>query len=233
MTTPFHEPDDQTTRRLAQALHDEADAMPIHDRFAEVSAAARSSVRRTTTQRVLLAVAASVTVVALAGGWWATQQIRGVPEPAGPPTVATTTPTPSATPATAPSMVKADHIGFASASGNLVCTMSVQRGVVCHAMQATWSGDSLPVDKQVNCEHFGPFGPGQDLVLTDEGARGQCVSEVSVLEAFVTFQGDVNTFGTEYRAWFDPNTDKTVDVSNNSTVPVLPYGTLAQAGRYT
>lgn len=248
MSTWF-EPDDGITRRLEQTLRQEADAMSIPEKFDQVADAAYDA-RRRRVRTTIAGIAAGVTVLALAGGYLATQGIqRGTPGPAGTaapvstpiatptPTgapTATGAPTPSAAPTTpAPQAVTGTHLGFASPTGNLVCTMSVAGGVRCHAMTANWTGKDVPAAKTTGCTELGAdFGPGQDVVLTAEGSFGSCVTEISVFEAVEATDGQRNTFGTEFRTWAGDDTEL-VEFMPGMTAHVLPYGTTATTGRYS
>lgn len=67
----WFEPDDEITRRLEQALQQEADAMPIPDQFDRLSKAAHTT-RTRRNVGVLVGAAATVAIIA-AGGWAVTQ----------------------------------------------------------------------------------------------------------------------------------------------------------------
>lgn len=265
-------PDDEVARRLEQTLQQEADAMPIPEKFDEVADAARSS-RRRFTLGVVAGVAAGLTIVALAGGYLASQGgLRGTPEPAGAPTTTTrpasspaasaaTTPTPRATPTPpstptpeptreatpdpttapvqpdpqrpVPGTITGSQLGFASPTGNLVCTMDSEHGVRCHAMQANWSGKDVPADRLQGCSpEYGEFGPGQDVILTKDGPFGSCVSDMSVFEAVELNEGRRNDFGTEFRTWARQDT-QLVEIMPGMKAYVLPYGTTVVTGRFT
>lgn len=241
MSTWF-EPDDEIARRLEHSLRQEAEAMSIPPKFDQIGDAARAGGRRRTA-RTIIGVAAGVTAIALAGGWAATQNtvLRGTPQPAGPLPVATASASPTATPSAAPTgtpapqrtpaQVTGSHLGFASPTGNLVCIMDAVGGVRCHAIQATWSGKDIPATKLQNCgtAPFGDFGPGQDVILTSSGAFGSCVSQLSVLPAFVTTDGRPNTDRPEYRTWAGRDATQ-VEVLPGLKAWVLPYGTTAVTG---
>ena len=147
---------------------------------------------------------------------------------------ASATPPPNTTPAVPkPTKVTGSQLGFASPTGNLVCTMDVQAGVRCHAMQANWTGKDVPQSKLKGCDPgYGDFGPGQDVILTREGSFGNCVSELSVFEAIATNDGQPNPYGTEYRSWAGKDT-KLVEFLPGMKAYVLPYGTTATAGQFS
>lgn len=165
-------------------------------------------------------------------------------QPSPSPTTGGATPAPTPTPPrlTDGEALNASHAGFASPSGNLVCTMDLA-GVRCHAMEATWSGAGIPADRLENCDPnpggdatpeggFGTFGPGQDVILTAEGSFGSCVSEISVFEAVATIDGQPNDYGTKYRTWAGKDT-KLVEFMPGMKAYVLPYGTRAVTGRFS
>ncbi|WP_165489998.1 hypothetical protein [Propioniciclava sinopodophylli] len=143
------------------------------------------------------------------------------------------TPKPPASPEPKDVRVTGDQLGFASPTGNLVCTMDVTNGVRCHAMTANWTGKDVPPEKLENCgPEFGDFGPGQDVVLNRDGSFGSCVSEISVFEAVETNEGQPNTYGTEYRSWAGKGTEL-VEFLPGMKAYVLPYGTTAVTGRFS
>lgn len=160
-----------------------------------------------------------------------------VPPATVPPATVTTTvtappPPPAKDPGSGARTISGSTLGFASPTGNLVCTMRASGPVICHATQATWKGSAVPVSKQRNCEEFGPFGPWDDVALDDTGAFGLCVTEINTLEAYLTWGGEPNEFGKEFRSWYEPGRDKVVVPEKGIQLPVLPYGGVATTGRY-
>lgn len=151
------------------------------------------------------------------------------PEPA-PPTV--TVPNPPAPAPPAARTVTGSTIGFASPSGNIVCTMRASGGVHCAIREATWKGSAVPKAKQRNCDATEPFGHWQELLLDETGAWGHCATEATTMEAYFTLDGAPNALGREFRTWHDPQRDATFSWGSVAAAPVLPYGGTATTGRY-
>ena len=206
--------EDEVTRALGEGLRDEANQVPIPDRYDELVAAGhRRSRRWLPVVAVLVLVLGTAGLLGVSRLFTTGSRIGGTPAPVA------TRPTP-------PAQISGEAISFVSDNGTIECVMGGSRapdGVECHLTAAAAWGSSHPCDaagRQVAWSH--DYGI---VTLSNKGARTACNG-----------QGfdELRIGGSQakpYTSWYDPAVYQSRALPGGGQAPVLPYGTTAVVGQ--